>query len=69
LCSQEFEQSYDSELKVLHVVVQEKVVKVLSDHDNAVKMMLVTSGLGQLCHFFGKNKGGYFDQRSTINDQ
>ena len=55
---QEFEeQSYDSELQALHETIQQKVVTLLSDQDNSVKMTLIDNDIGRLCHFFGRQKG------------
>ena len=58
LCKQEFaEQSYDSELHTLQETIQQKVVTLLSDADNTVKMTLIDNDIGRLCHFFGRQKG------------
>lgn len=55
---QEFtEQSYDSELQALQETIQHKVVTLLSDIDNTVKMTLIDNDIGRLCHFFGRQKG------------
>ncbi|KAK7093762.1 phosphoinositide 3-kinase regulatory subunit 4-like [Littorina saxatilis] len=54
---QEFtEQSYDSELQALQETIQHKVVTLLSDIDNTVKMTLIDNDIGRLCHFFGRQK-------------
>ena len=56
--SQEFaEQSYDAELQALQETIQHKVVTLLSDTDNSVKMTLIDNDIGRLCHFFGRQKG------------
>ena len=51
------EQSYDSELQALQETIQQKVVTLLSDPDNTVKMTLIDNDIGRLCHFFGRQKG------------
>ncbi|XP_076451806.1 phosphoinositide 3-kinase regulatory subunit 4-like [Babylonia areolata] len=54
---QEFaEQSYDSELQALQETIQHKVVTLLSDANNTVKMTLIDNDIGRLCHFFGRQK-------------
>ncbi|KAL8601719.1 hypothetical protein ACOMHN_033895 [Nucella lapillus] len=54
---QEFaEQSYDSELQALQETIQHKVVTLLSDPNNTVKMTLIDNDIGRLCHFFGRQK-------------
>ena len=52
------EQSYDCEMSALQEMVQKKVVVLLNDPDNAVKIALIDGGdLGRLCLFFGQQKG------------
>ncbi|KAL3861428.1 hypothetical protein ACJMK2_007462 [Sinanodonta woodiana] len=48
--------SYDTELQSLQEIIQQKVVGLLSDSDNAVKQTLMTNGITRLCVFFGRQK-------------
>ncbi|CAL8354364.1 unnamed protein product [Arctogadus glacialis] len=48
--------NYDSELQALHEMVQQKVVTLLSDPENAVKQSLMENGITRLCVFFGRQK-------------
>ncbi|XP_064641912.1 phosphoinositide 3-kinase regulatory subunit 4-like isoform X2 [Lineus longissimus] len=52
----DYEVSYDAELQALHEMIQQKVVKLLSDPDNIVKRTLLENGITRLCVFFGRQK-------------
>eukprot|EP00058_Branchiostoma_floridae_P025412 XP_002610902.1 hypothetical protein BRAFLDRAFT_115340 [Branchiostoma floridae] len=54
--SVQFQGSYDTELQALHEMIQQKVVILLSDSENAVKQTLLENGITRLCVFFGRQK-------------
>ncbi|KAK2148717.1 hypothetical protein LSH36_486g02011 [Paralvinella palmiformis] len=54
--SLQYKASYDMELQALHEMIQQKVVTLLSDHDNIVKETLLQNGITRLCVFFGRQK-------------
>ena len=57
-----FQVDYELELKTLHDLVQVKVVSLLSDSDNSVKMAMLHHSIIKLAVLFGKQKGIYTHQ-------
>lgn len=51
------QRNYDSELKMIQDSIQSKVVSLLSDPDNSVKMSLLRHSIIKLAVIFGKQKG------------
>lgn len=48
--------SYESELAMLHQMMQQMVSALLTDPQNIVKQTLIENGITKLCIFFGKQK-------------
>ncbi|EAA06372.6 AGAP000602-PA [Anopheles gambiae str. PEST] len=47
---------YETELSALHEMLHQTVLSLLTDAQSAVKQTLMTSGITQLCVFFGRQK-------------
>uniref|UniRef100_A0A182LU23 non-specific serine/threonine protein kinase n=1 Tax=Anopheles culicifacies TaxID=139723 RepID=A0A182LU23_9DIPT len=47
---------YETELSALHEMLHQTVLSLLTDSQSAVKQTLMTSGITQLCVFFGRQK-------------
>ncbi|XP_049286740.1 phosphoinositide 3-kinase regulatory subunit 4 [Anopheles funestus] len=47
---------YETELSALHEMLHQTVLSLLTDPQSAVKQTLMTSGITQLCVFFGRQK-------------
>ncbi|XP_053678461.1 phosphoinositide 3-kinase regulatory subunit 4 [Anopheles nili] len=47
---------YETELSALHEMLHQTVLSLLTDTQSAVKQTLMTSGITQLCVFFGRQK-------------
>lgn len=48
--------SYESELEMLHKMMQQMISSLLTDPQNVVKQTLIENGITKLCVFFGKQK-------------